>query len=476
MRPVEGRTLEARVMTPGHRPLTVGLVLVVTAIAFEALAVATALPVVSRELHGVRLYGWAFSAFMLANLVGITLGGPLADRIGPARPMGAALGVFSTGLLVSGVAPSMLVVVVGRAIAGLGAGALIATVYVVMGIGYPEAARARLFAVMSSAWVVPALVGPVIAGAVAEHVGWRAVFLGLCPVMALDAVLVLPATRALSHQAARDDAAGPPLPVADAVRLAAGAGVLLAGLGTRRLDLAAAGVAAGLLIGWRPFRRLTPEGTLRAAGALPSAVALRGLMAFAFFTFDGFLPLTLTSLRHQSATHAGLSLTAAGLSWATGSWVVDRRGARWGWRRTTTIGSALVLAGMGVSALVLVPSTPWLVAAAGWLVAGLGMGLCYPTVGLIVLEEAPDGGVGAASSAVQLADMLGVALGTGLAGAAVAYSVATGHGRRPGIEAADLMVAVVALIAVAVSRRVPARSTKRPHRDEPLQTPMGTTR
>jgi MFS family permease len=111
---------------------------------------------------------------------------------------------------------------------------------------------------------------------------------------------------------------------------------------------------------------------------------------------------------------------------------------------------------------------PFFIAPLGWLVGGFGMGLCYPTFGLIVLAEAPEGGVGRASSAMQLADMLGVALGTGLAGAAVAFTVAGGWGRRPGIEAADAMVAAVGLLAVAVSRRLPNRSAG-PH--PPVEVP-----
>ena len=66
--------------------LTLGLVLTVVATAFEALAVATILPTTTAELGGLEWYGWTFSAFMLANLVGITVGGNETDRGGPTRP------------------------------------------------------------------------------------------------------------------------------------------------------------------------------------------------------------------------------------------------------------------------------------------------------------------------------------------------------------------------------------------------------
>lgn len=455
--------IDARLLIPGRRPLTIGLVLVVTAIAFEALAVATALPVVSKDLSGVRLYGWAFSGFMLANLVGITLGGPIADRIGPAKPAAAGLVLFGGGLLISGFAPTMLVVVIGRFVAGLGSGAVFSTAYVVVGLGYPDAARARLFAVMSTAWVLPSLIGPVLAGTIAEHLGWRWVFLGLAPLMAVDAALILPAMRSLRPQENGENGEHLPLPVLDAVRLAGGAGVLVAGLTSRNALTAAALVGAGLALAVNPFRRLTPVGTLRAKGALPAAIALRGLLAFAFFTFDGFLPLTLTSLRGQSPTAAGLALTAGGISWTTGSWVQARMGGVWGRRRTATTGAVLIALGIVVAGGVLVDDLPALLAPAGWCIAGLGMGLCYPTTGLVVLDHAPEGRVGASTSALQMTDVLGVAVGTGTAGAILAFAVAEGWGRRRGIELIDAMTLGVAVLAVAATRRLPGPQARPAH-------------
>ena len=114
--PLEG------VMSPGLRALTVGLVLTVTLVAFEALAVATALPAAERDLGDVQLYGWVFSAFLLASLIGIAFAGDRSDIGGPAFPYIAGLVLFGTGLVVGGLAPSMGVLVAGRAVQGLGAG------------------------------------------------------------------------------------------------------------------------------------------------------------------------------------------------------------------------------------------------------------------------------------------------------------------------------------------------------------------
>src|SRR5580698_1958867 len=109
------------------------MVLVVSFIAFEAIAVATVLPVVLHHLGGLRLYGWAFSAFMLAQLVGIVVAGPMVDRVGMARPLVLAASLFTIGLVIDGAAPTMTVLVVGRAVQGVGAGVLAVTMNVAVG-------------------------------------------------------------------------------------------------------------------------------------------------------------------------------------------------------------------------------------------------------------------------------------------------------------------------------------------------------
>ena len=102
------------IWAPGCRRVTAGLVMTVTLIAFESLSVATVLPVVSRHLGDIRLYGWVFSAFFLSSLLGTVAGGSIADRRGARYPMTVSLAVFALGLAVGGAAPDMPVLVAGR--------------------------------------------------------------------------------------------------------------------------------------------------------------------------------------------------------------------------------------------------------------------------------------------------------------------------------------------------------------------------
>ena len=172
--------------SPDRRALTIGLVLTITLVAFEALAVSTVMPIAARELGGLELYGWVFSAFFLGSLIGIVVVGGLIDRRGLALPFATGLSLFGVGLLIGGLAPSMQVLVVARFIQGLGGGTIQPIAYVAIARTLPESLRPRMFAMLSTAWVVPGLVGPAIAGTIGEALGWRYVFLGLLPLIGLS--------------------------------------------------------------------------------------------------------------------------------------------------------------------------------------------------------------------------------------------------------------------------------------------------
>ena len=181
------------VWAPARRRLTTGLVLTITLVAFEALAIATIMPVVSDDLGGLGLYGWVFSGFFLGNLLGIVLAGEAADRRGTRAPFLAGLVLFSLGLVIGGSAQSMPMLVAGRVAQGVGAGVIPAVAYASVGRGYPPELRPRVFAVFSSAWVVPGLIGPAAASAIERWSSWRVVFLALLPLVAVAAAMTLPA-------------------------------------------------------------------------------------------------------------------------------------------------------------------------------------------------------------------------------------------------------------------------------------------
>src|SRR5258706_7610945 len=134
------------VFAPGRRVLTAGLVLTITFVGFESLAIATVLPDVRRDLGGVALYGWVFAAFMLGSLIGIVVAGGRADEMGPATPFVVSLALFCIGLTAGGLAPSMIVLVIARFVQGLGGGAIAPIADLALGRPYPARVPAPVFA------------------------------------------------------------------------------------------------------------------------------------------------------------------------------------------------------------------------------------------------------------------------------------------------------------------------------------------
>ena len=450
--PTAPPSLAGGIWTPAQRPLTVGLVLAVTFVAFEALAVATILPVVGRQLGDLRLYGWVFSAFLLASLIGIVLAGTLADRVPLGRPMLAGLALFSLGLIIGGTAQDMVVLVVGRAVQGLGAGVVPAVAYVAISRCYAEESRPRMFAVLSTAWVVPGLIGPGIAALVAAAVGWRWVFLGLLPLVIAAGVLVVLALRHVPPPASPGTAA---VPYLAALGVAAGAGTLLASLSSGIALVAAAGSIAGGALLAVSMRRLTPPRYLSARPGLSATILSRSLLTCCFFAGDAYVPYAIVTVRHAPTTLAALALTASTLAWTAGSWVQARCIARWGPRRLVRPGECLVAIGLGAMCVVLLPSVPPALAIVAWALAGAGIGTAYAPLSVTTLDRAAAGEEGRATSALQLCDVLGQALGTGVAGAIVAAASRIGHG--PAVALAFSFAIAVALVGVIVGARLPSR-------------------
>ena len=178
------------VLAPQYRALTVGMVALITLIAFESLAVATAMPTVAQALDGLPLYALAFGGPLASSVVAMVVSGTWSDLKGPTRPLWYGTAWFLLGLIVAGVAPTMEVLVAGRIIQGFGGGLVTVALYVVVGHLYPPELRARIFAAFATGWVVPSLVGPAIAGLIVEHASWRIVFLAV-PALAIPAVLVM---------------------------------------------------------------------------------------------------------------------------------------------------------------------------------------------------------------------------------------------------------------------------------------------
>ncbi len=424
-------------MRGGYAGITLTLVAFVSMVAFEAMSVTVVMTPVAQLLGAPQLYGLAFSMMFTAQMLGTILAGPWIRRRGPVEALFAGQALFAVGNLIAGLATSFGMLLVGRLLAGLGAGFAVVAEYVVIGAVFPDRLRPKVFSWTSAAWVLPSIVGPLVAGWLMDVLSWRAVFLIVVPTtMATIAAFWvqrarLPGRPEPSEQD-RDSAA---------VRLQNGIdrrivrnGLVLAlaaaafQWGASHLSppspvtvaLAAVG-AVGLAV---TLPRLVPPGTLRMRVGLPSVIMTRFLVLAAFNGALSFVPTLLITLRHLSVNAAGVILALTSIGWAAGSIVQGRR-------RYLGKASMLVTAGVGCVTVGLLGC-----ALGAWTdlwawgftvpisVVGMGMGLISASTSVLTLQLSTPAEHAAASSALQLSDVLGSAVGISVTGAIYAFMVA----------------------------------------------------
>jgi len=446
-----------------------GVVTLIILIAFEAVAVSTAMPVIAADLGAIRQYGFAFSTFIAAQLFGVAIAGGWCDLAGTRRPVTTGLLLFGAGQLVCGLAPAYPVLLTGRAMAGAGAGLLVVAMYVVIADTFALHLQPRVFALVSAAWVLPGVVGPVVSGWLAESLTWRLVFLLVVPLVLGPALALIPR---LSSTATVLPARVPgPGPAGLRGRALRGAAVALGALGLQwgLGETAALGAPGLLVVGgclllvFLGFRPLAPSGTLLLGRGLPTVIALRGMFAGVFFGAESFIPLMLTVQHGFSATEAGLTLTGGILGWTVGSWIQGRPTLQLPRHLLFVIGALLIAVSLAGLTLLADPSVSGWWVLPLWACSAVGMGLAMSSTGVLTLRYSPVGEEGRNSSALQLSDSLGAALGIGLTGAAFAARHDP-DGSDTGLFVAIWLAAAIVglLVAVAGLRARPVGGRTRP--------------
>ena len=450
-----------RLFGPEFAALTLAIVSLITVIAFESMAVSTAMPEVAVELDAVRSYGLAFSVMLTTQLLGIVLAGVWCDRSGSLPSLLTGQVLFALGCGVCGASSDFSLFLAGRAVAGLGAGLTFVAGFVVIGRTYPESLRPKVFSVISAAWVLPSLVGPVLAGWVTSTWSWRWVFwIVIAPVSV--ALVVLLVRRGQIHaadagvEASSRDHHAHVRAAWLALGIAVSAGVMQ--WGTHELELAwSTQTVVGLvgLVGLAVCApRLLPAGTFTMRRGLPSVMLSRFFLPCAFFGTITYVPLMLTGERGLSLAQAGSLLAIGSIGWSLGSWVQGRDSFSGRRDRLVSIGGATLAVGLaGVVLVTWAGWWPWLVAVP-LAVAGLGMGLGTASLSVLALSLTRPADHGSASSSLQLSDVLGSVVGIAATGAVFAALHTRAGEDVPAFVAMWIGTAAVATLVVVAGRRI----------------------
>lgn len=438
-------------LSRGHRATTIGFVLIVSLIAFETLAVGTAMPTIVADLNGLRLYGWAFTCLLMANVIGVAFGGEICDSIGARTGLLLGVIMLTAGLLTAGLAPGMGVFLTGRSLQGFGGGLVIVSLYVLAATAYDEQLRPKLFAAEAAAWVLPALVGPFFAGLAVDLLTWRLLFLTIAPLALTCLALIWPA----SHTAPRSPVTLPAIlrlrrwliaiPAATALALIQYAGQQLGWTGAL---FGVVGITTLVLT----LRRLLPHGVFSLRRGVPVIVVSRGLANGAYNGIVAFVPLMLMSVHGFSPTAAGLPLTLGTLGWAIASALQAR--LRHVPATTWVRGGFTSLAIAGL--LLAVVAGGWL---SGWwtypiwVLGGAGVGAVFPTLAVLLLKHSPVESRGNNSAGFSMAETMAAALTVGIGGALIAAAEDHRIALATGLATTLTLMGLVALIGALIANR-----------------------
>ncbi|WP_245784811.1 MDR family MFS transporter [Geodermatophilus amargosae] len=364
-----------------ERGPVLGAVMLSTAlIALDSTIIATAVPAVVDDLGGFSQFPWLFSVYLLTQAVTVPVYGKLSDVYGRKPVLLFGIAVFVAASLFCGLAWSMPALIVGRALQGIGAGAVQPIGMTVIGDIYTVEERARVQGYLASVWAASSVLGPTLGGVFSDYLSWRWIFLVNLP---LGAVALVVLYRRFTERVERRQHR---LDVAGAVLLSAGCALLILGLleggnawawasGT---SIAVLGTAVVLLVAFGFVERRAPEPVLptwvfRRRILVTGNLAALGLGAL-LIGLSSYLPTWAQGVLGASALEAGFALAALTLGWPIAASLSGRVYLRIGFRNTALIGVVLAVAGTAATALLGQDAHLWQVGATMF-VTGLGLGL-----------------------------------------------------------------------------------------------------
>lgn len=413
-----------------RRAVTAGIMLGSFLAALETTVVGTAMPTVIASLGGLNVYSWVVSGYLLTSTVTVPVWGKLSDLLGRKTLYTIAVIIFLVGSILSGAATNIWLLIIARAIQGLGAGGIIPLGMTINGDIYTLRERAKVQGLFSIMWGLASIVGPFVGGFITEHWSWRWVFYINVPFGIAAALIVALALKE------PEKTQKPVIDYAGASWLFISITLLLIVLGESSDTRA-----------WRsPWMILAVIGTFAfgflfvrteqtaAEPIIPLSIFRNRIISYGSLTgfmmgtamFGGltFIPLFVQGTLGGSAKEAGAVLTPLLLGWVTLAMIGGRLMLKIGYRPTILIGLVFVFVSFFILSRITQFTPRWFLLADIGLM-GAGLGLVVLTLVLATQNSVERSQLGIATSLTQFSRSIGGAVGVAVMGAMLTVGLAS---------------------------------------------------
>ncbi|WP_322516432.1 MDR family MFS transporter [Rhodopseudomonas palustris] len=297
------------------RAILMSLLLAMFLAALDQTIVATALPTIGRQFGDVENLSWVITAYLLSSTAVAPVFGSLADIYGRRATIIASISLFIAGSVMCALAPSLLVLILGRALQGLGGGGIMPIVQTVISDVVTPRERGQYQAYFSGVWVSAGIGGPILGGAFAEHLHWSMIFWINVPLAAGALALLLPkmAKIPVYHRRRKVDWLGGVLLMASAMAVMLAltwGGTRFSWLSPTILALSGGAVLLAVCFVWHALRAPEPFLPLQLMGGtvVPWAMAAGGFAMGAMIGLTVHMPLYYEAVYHLTASQSGLAL------------------------------------------------------------------------------------------------------------------------------------------------------------------------
>ena len=382
--------------------------------ALDGTIVNTALTTIIGDLGGIKSYTWVVTAYLLTSTAATPLFGKFSDIYGRKAFTQVAIVIFLIGSVLCGAAPNMAVLVLARAVQGIGGGGIMAMSFVVIADIVPPRERGRYVGAFTSIFAVASVAGPLLGGLIVDNVSWRWIFyvnipLGIIAIWMTQKNLRLPVIR-------RDTS----IDVVGAVLLVSGISSLIltiswasdrfgwGGSGTL-LMIALTVMLLGAFFAWEPRveNPMIPLHLFR-NHTVQVMVPMTTFVGLCMSLVSTFMPLFLQAVTGVSPTNSGLLIAPMMIGITYASFTVGRLVTKHGhYRRYPIMGTAAGVVGLGMVGLISNSGTGITLAMVGMLLMGLATGSSMPTSTTAIQNSVDIQDLGTASSLSQLCRSLG---------------------------------------------------------------------